>query len=238
MLDDLFDALLQSRGVGIHFGDQRVTAEADLHSSHDGNRVVFLVEAQNSRRLHSTHLDPVIHQDHVDRLLAELARRFSAIRTADGVGALLAQLGADEAPDFGVMCDDQNSGGHARWTLGSSAWVQMELNLFNLKCLTVESSAPVSSGLPSRWTHPWLFGLLMTSDYGRRPSSWGIERQVSSNGTAPGRAYGFITRESGDDLFVHFTALGTSDEIREGQRVEFDISESGKGPMAQDVRLL
>ncbi|MEC8993138.1 MAG: cold-shock protein [Candidatus Latescibacterota bacterium] len=52
------------------------------------------------------------------------------------------------------------------------------------------------------------------------------------------KGYGFITRESGDDLFVHFTALGTSDEIREGQRVEFDISESGKGPMAQDVRLL
>ncbi len=53
-----------------------------------------------------------------------------------------------------------------------------------------------------------------------------------------GKGYGFITRESGDDLLVHFTALGTSDEIREGQRVEFDISESGKGPMAQDVRLL
>ena len=88
------------------------------------------------------------------------------------------------------MFDDQNSGGHARWTLGSSEWVQMELNLLNLKCLTVESSAPVSSGLPSRWTRPWLFGLLMTSDYRRRPSSWRIERQVSSNSTTPGRATG------------------------------------------------
>ena len=52
-----------------------------------------------------------------------------------------------------------------------------------------------------------------------------------------GKGYGFIARESGEDLFVHFTALGTADEIKEGQRVEFDVDESGN-PMARDVRLL
>ncbi|MGD9093128.1 MAG: cold shock domain-containing protein [Anaerolineales bacterium] len=51
------------------------------------------------------------------------------------------------------------------------------------------------------------------------------------------KGYGFIERESGDDVFVHYTAI-IDDGFRnldEGQRVEFIVTEGAKGPQAQDV---
>jgi CspA family cold shock protein len=51
------------------------------------------------------------------------------------------------------------------------------------------------------------------------------------------KGYGFITRESGGDVFVHYSAI-QSDGYRnldEGQRVEFSVEEGPKGPQATNV---
>ena len=51
------------------------------------------------------------------------------------------------------------------------------------------------------------------------------------------KGYGFIERESGDDIFVHYTAIVDEGfrNLDEGQRVEFTIVQGTKGPQAQDV---
>ena len=52
--------------------------------------------------------------------------------------------------------------------------------------------------------------------------------------------YGFIAVEGGQDVFVHHTAIdGTGYRtLKEGQRVEFDITQGSKGPQAEHVRIL
>jgi CspA family cold shock protein len=51
------------------------------------------------------------------------------------------------------------------------------------------------------------------------------------------KGYGFIARESGDDVFVHYSAIRGSGyrNLDEGQRVEFSVEQSPKGPQAVDV---
>src|SRR6266545_1475381 len=52
------------------------------------------------------------------------------------------------------------------------------------------------------------------------------------------KGYGFISREEGDDVFVHFSAIeGTGYKtLEEGQRVEFDVGPGQKGDEARNVR--
>ena len=54
------------------------------------------------------------------------------------------------------------------------------------------------------------------------------------NGT---KGYGFIERDSGGDIFVHFSAIVGDDyrNLEEGQRVEFAVVQGQKGPQAQEV---
>jgi CspA family cold shock protein len=52
------------------------------------------------------------------------------------------------------------------------------------------------------------------------------------------KGYGFITPESGEDVFVHFSALQMDGykSLNEGQAVEFDVVKGPKGLQASAVR--
>ena len=52
------------------------------------------------------------------------------------------------------------------------------------------------------------------------------------------KGYGFISRDDGEDVFVHFRAISGSGyrSLDEGQQVEFDITEGPKGLQAANVR--
>lgn len=54
------------------------------------------------------------------------------------------------------------------------------------------------------------------------------------------KGYGFISREQGGDVFVHFSAIqGTGyKSLEEGQNVEFDVVQGRKGEQAENVRVM
>jgi len=54
------------------------------------------------------------------------------------------------------------------------------------------------------------------------------------------KGYGFIEREDGDDVFVHFSAIQTDGfkTLDEGQEVEFEVVDGNRGPQAANVTKL
>lgn len=54
------------------------------------------------------------------------------------------------------------------------------------------------------------------------------------------KGYGFIAREGGEDVFVHFSAIQGAGyrNLEEGQQVEFTLQKGDKGWQAADVKKL
>ncbi|MGD8626182.1 MAG: cold-shock protein [Anaerolineae bacterium] len=54
------------------------------------------------------------------------------------------------------------------------------------------------------------------------------------------KGYGFVERDTGGDVFVHFSAIRGSGyrNLEEGQRVEFNVEQGQKGLQATDVTTL
>ena len=54
------------------------------------------------------------------------------------------------------------------------------------------------------------------------------------------KGYGFISRDEGDDVFVHYTGIDGSGyrSLEVGQTVEFDVGPGQKGDQAQNVRVV
>jgi len=54
------------------------------------------------------------------------------------------------------------------------------------------------------------------------------------------KGFGFIQREHGDDVFVHFRAIKCEGyrTLSEGQMVEFTVTQGQKGPQAEDVTVV
>jgi CspA family cold shock protein len=51
------------------------------------------------------------------------------------------------------------------------------------------------------------------------------------------KGFGFISRENGDDVFVHFSAISMDGyrTLEEGQAVQFEVVQGEKGPQAANV---
>ena len=83
------------------------------------------------------------------------------------------------------------------------------------------------------------------------PGGWRVSSYVTTggevrviariNGTVKwfndAKGFGFISREGGPDVFVHFSAIAASGfkSLAEGDQVEFEIVEGQKGPQASEV---
>jgi cold shock protein len=53
------------------------------------------------------------------------------------------------------------------------------------------------------------------------------------------KGYGFIARENGPDVFVHYSAIQSEGfrNLDEGQKVEFEVEQGQKGPQATNVTI-
>lgn len=54
------------------------------------------------------------------------------------------------------------------------------------------------------------------------------------------KGFGFISRQTGEDVFVHFSAIQTDGyrSLQEGQAVEFNVTKGAKGWQAENVKIL
>ena len=54
------------------------------------------------------------------------------------------------------------------------------------------------------------------------------------------KGYGFISRQNGGDVFVHFSVIQSNGfrSLQEGQAVQFDIARGPKGFQAQNVQII
>ncbi|MGB0834246.1 MAG: transcription antiterminator/RNA stability regulator CspE [Psychrobium sp.] len=54
------------------------------------------------------------------------------------------------------------------------------------------------------------------------------------------KGFGFISQESGPDVFAHFSAINSEGfkTLAEGQRVEFTVTQGQKGPQAENITVV
>ncbi len=54
------------------------------------------------------------------------------------------------------------------------------------------------------------------------------------------KGYGFISQDGGADVFVHFSAVQQEGfkSLKEGQDVEFEVTDGPKGPQASNVKII
>jgi CspA family cold shock protein len=70
----------------------------------------------------------------------------------------------------------------------------------------------------------------------------GTKATVMETGTVKwfndAKGYGFISRQNGEDVFVHFSAIQASGfrSLQEGQQVQFDVVKGPKGWQAENVK--
>jgi cold shock protein len=73
-----------------------------------------------------------------------------------------------------------------------------------------------------------------------------MPRSIRSNAVNQGtvkwfneaKGFGFIQQDSGDDVFVHFSAIQSDGfkTLADGDKVEFEVTQGPKGPAAKNVR--
>src|SRR6266478_859442 len=109
---------------------------------------------------------------------------------------------------------------------------------FSVQGVLLESAKFDSHAVESRYCQP--ASPSHRSDSSQHNSGIGIS--MAEQGTVKwfndAKGYGFISRQNGEDVFVHFSAIqaGGFRSLQEGQAVQFDVTKGPKGWQAQNVQ--
>jgi CspA family cold shock protein len=85
---------------------------------------------------------------------------------------------------------------------------------------------------------------LVLSDSSKRTNQFKGISTIMEQGTVKwfndAKGFGFITRQSGEDVFVHFSAIQSNGfrSLQEGQAVQFNVIKGPKGWQAESVQVL
>lgn len=120
------------------------------------------------------------------------------------------------------------------------------LTLFFVLMAAVQAVTIIHADMPShRWVTdapfvflPPLLLVLMLLPWPRLPLRGGETGRVKWFDSRKG--FGFIVRDNGEELFVHFRAIQGRGQrsLKDGQRVRFRVGQGAKGPQAEDVEPL
>ncbi len=91
-----------------------------------------------------------------------------------------------------------------------------------------------------RKTHPVQKSTKKASSPAAAPKMAGDRETGTVKWFDTNKGYGFITRSSGGDIFVHFRSIKGSGyrSLHEGQSVDFLVTQGDKGPQAEDIHVI
>jgi CspA family cold shock protein len=86
--------------------------------------------------------------------------------------------------------------------------------------------------------HPFSPAAVLLSKIQERNRTIKMAEQGTVKWFNDAKGYGFISRQNGEDVFVHFSAIqaGGFKSLQEGQAVQFDVTKGPKGWQAENVQ--
>ena len=88
----------------------------------------------------------------------------------------------------------------------------------------------------------WIIGFLSIAGffYGRKVKRTWRKETGTIKWFDPSKGYGFLIRDKGGDLFVHFKSVNEKDrkKLKEDTRVKFSVETKEKGPQAENIQII
>jgi CspA family cold shock protein len=86
--------------------------------------------------------------------------------------------------------------------------------------------------------HPFSPAAILLSTIQKRKQEYQMPEQGTVKWFNDAKGYGFISRQNGEDVFVHFSAIqaGGFRSLQEGQAVQFDVTKGPKGWQAENFQ--
>jgi CspA family cold shock protein len=117
---------------------------------------------------------------------------------------------------------------HENWSIFPASRATLEVAKFDSQAVEGRYRQPASPPLQQRIT---------SAHFKKQEKGTSMAEQGTVKWFNDAKGYGFISRQNGEDVFVHFSAIqaGGFKSLQEGQTVQFDVTKGPKGWQAENV---